>query len=274
MSRVSGVEARPPSGVDVTVPNLARMNDYFFGGKDNFAADREAAEEILQIAPEIRLLAQENRAFTARVVEFLADQGIEQYISIGNGLPTECNTHGALRAVAPDARLVYVEHDPVVLTHARALIAGAPRTLVVKGHVLRPKKIITHPDVRELLDFSRPIAVLIFGVLHFYADEEDPFGAVATFREALAPGGYLALSHVVFDARPATAAPIVEIYQRIFNRKGDPSRHREDLFPFFDGLELADPGLVDIREWRTGTVVSGPTAEFVFMAGGVGLKRA
>jgi S-adenosyl methyltransferase len=267
---VNEIEWQPPPGVDVTVPNLARMNDYFFGGKDNFAADREAAEQILKIAPEVRLLARENREYTARVVEFLAGEGIEQYISIGNGLPAECNTHGALRAVAPHAKLVYVEHDPVVLVHAQALIAGTPGTVVIKGHVLRPKKIITHPEVRALLDVDRPIAILIFGTLHFFGTEV--FDAVSVFRDAIAPGSYLALSHAVFDARPEAAGPMVEIYQNIFNRTNDPSRNREDLLPFFDGLRLAEPGLVDIREWRTGTTVSSAAAEFVYVAGGVGLK--
>jgi hypothetical protein len=165
---VTGAARRALGEFDTTKPNIARMNDYFLGGKDNFAADRRAAEELLAIAPEIKPMAEENRRFLGRAVRFLAEQGIRQFFDIGSGLPTRQNTHEVARTVCPSARVVYADNDPVVISHGEAILAGEENTAVVKGDILHPQDLVAQPGVRRVIDFDEPMAVLIFGAPSFH----------------------------------------------------------------------------------------------------------
>jgi S-adenosyl methyltransferase len=256
---------------DLSVPNIARMNDYFLGGKDNFAADRAAADQLLSIAPEIKKMAVENRGFLGRVVRYLGEQGVRQFIDLAAGLPTQRNTHEVARAQVPDADVVYVDSDPVVLSHARAILVDSPRTSVIEGDVLHPAEIVE--ACRGRLDFDRPIAVLIFGALHFIPHADDPFKAVARLRDALPAGSFLALSHVVFDDRPETVEPIEDVYRALLDRPGEhAARTSAEVLPFFDGFELVEPGLVRIRDWRPDVPGDARSRDGIWMAGGVGRK--
>jgi hypothetical protein len=270
---VTGATRQPFGEFDTSRPNVARMNDYFLGGKDNFAADRQAAEELLAIAPEIKTIAAENRRFLGRTVRFLAEQGIRQFIDIGSGLPTRKNTHEVARAVAPAARVVYVDNDPVVISHGEAILAGDDRTTVVEGDILHPEELVADPRLRRIIDLDEPVAVLIFGALHFIPHCDDPFKSVAWLRDALPSGSYLALSHVVFDTKPEAVDPIEDIYRAILSRPdSSAARGRAEVLRFFDGFELVDPGLVYVRQWRPDSPMSERAAERIWMVGGVGRK--
>lgn len=175
-------------GIDVAVPSVARMYDYGLGGKDNFAVDRELAEQVLARVPEGRDIALANRRFLGRAVEFLTKAGIRQFLDLGAGLPSQNNVHEVAQRGCPDARVVYVDYDPVVLTHANALLATDDSTVAVLEDIRNPERILAHPDVRRLLDFSQPVAVMCVAVLHFITDDADPWGLVSTLTDALVPG--------------------------------------------------------------------------------------
>jgi hypothetical protein len=238
----------PPARIDTSRPNPARIYDALLGGKDNFPADRAAAHEILNVAPQARRGARENRAFLQRAVRYLAGEaGIRQFLDIGTGLPTQGNVHQVAQAVAPDARVVYVDHDPVVHVHANALLANHTTTIAVLGDLREPEVILGHPDVRRLLDFTRPLAVLLVAVLHFLRDEEDPAGIVARLREAMAPGSYQVVSHATGDFHPDQGAKVTQVYQQA----SAPLvlRSRGQIARFFDGFDLVEPGLVEPVAW-------------------------
>jgi len=238
-------------GVDTSTPSLARMHDYFLGGKDNFAADREAAEALLAIAPEIRTMAREQQAAHRRVVRYLAgEEGIDQFVDIATALPTRDHTQKVAREVRPGVRTAYVDRDPIVLTHARAILAADPDVAVVEGDILHPGELLADPGLRRVIDLDRPVGVLIRGVLQYIPDSDDPFKCVARLRDGLPRGSFVGISHVVFDERPDVADPIVDIYRKILKREEDASRKRADVLRFFDGMELVEPGLVYSREWR------------------------
>ncbi len=237
-------------GIDTSTPSLARMHDYFIGGKDNFAVDREAAEALLAIAPEIRDMAREQQAGHKRVVRFLAGAGVDQFIDVATALPTRDHTQKVARELRPRARTVYVDDDPIVLTHARAILACDPDVAVVEGDILHPGEMLADPALRRVIDLDRPVGVLIRGVLQYIPDSDDPFKCVARLRDGLPGGSFVAISHVVFDERPEAADPIVDIYRKILHREEDASRKRADVLRFFDGMELVEPGLVYAREWR------------------------
>ncbi|MFF3438402.1 SAM-dependent methyltransferase [Streptosporangium sp. NPDC002721] len=235
-----------PPGVDPHIPNAARMYDYFLGGKDNFQADRELAELVLSVLPETREGTRENRKLIGRIVEYLLGKGIRQFLDLGSGLPAQQNVHEVALRLAPDARVVYVDHDTVVCTHGRALLAGGDRAAMVQGDVRRPESILGDPEVRALIDFDQPVAVLMMFLLHLVADEDDPQGFVAAYREALAPGSYLAISHVGGDAAPERTARISEFYQKA-NMPFRP-RPGEEIGRFFGDFELIPPGLANGRQ--------------------------
>jgi hypothetical protein len=244
--------------INTGVPNPARIYDYFLGGKDNFPADRDVAEQLIAIAPVARDVVEDNRAFLRRAVRFLTrEAGIRQFIDLGSGLPTQGNVHEIAQAVAPDARVVYVDNDAMVVTHSRALLAGN-NTVAIQADLREPDGILGHPEVRELIDFSQPVALLLMAILHFISDDEDPFGIVARFRDALPAGSYLAISHGTRDipARPDMSAEemaemgakVEQLYQ--LTTASLVTRTRAQVERFFDGVELVDPGLVEIQLWR------------------------
>jgi hypothetical protein len=264
--------------INTGVPNPARIYDYLLGGKDNFPADRQVAEQLLAIAPVARDVVEDNRAFLRRAVRVLArEAGIRQFIDLGSGLPTQGNVHEIAQAIAPDARVVYVDNDAMVVTHSRALLAG-DNTIAIQADLREPDRILGHPEVRELIDFHQPIALLLMAILHFIPDDEDPLGIVARFRDALPTGSYLAISHGTRDipVRPDMSveemaemgARVEQLYQ--LTTASLVTRTRAQVERFLDGLDPLDPGLVEIQLWRPddqGSILPGG------FYGGVGRKR-
>jgi SAM-dependent methyltransferase len=260
-----------PPGIDVTVAHPARMYDYYLGGKDNFAADREAADNVMAVLPEGRDMALANRAFLGRVVHFLAEAGIDQYLDIGTGIPNWGNTGEVARQKIPQARVVYVDNDPIVLTHTRALLAGAEgeQTAVIRADLRDPEAILTAPDLTRVLDLERPVAVLLVAVLHFIRDSEDPYAIVSRLIRALAPGSYLVISHGTQDFDPDRAATAVRFYEQA--TAPFVLRNKPEIQRFFDDLELVDPGLVQIPYWRPDQPVSENTRR-IWLYGAVAQK--
>ena len=259
-----------PFGIDTTVPTTARMYDYWLGGHDNFAADRAAALAVSEAAPEAQLMAVENRKFLRRAVRYLAaEAGITQFLDIGTGLPTQGNVHQVAQGINPDARVVYVDNDPMVLAHSRALKTGGGNTVVIEADLREPQAILDHPGTRKLIDFSQPLAVLLAAVLHFISDDNDPYAIVAAIRDALPPGSYLVLSHVAGDIRSESAAKAAVHYKKVAS--GATLRGREEILRFFAGLELVEPGLVQVPRWRPDEPEPAD-AEKVWFLGAVGRR--
>jgi len=242
--------AKPPA-FDTGVANQARIYDYLLGGKDNYAADREAIDAVLKIAPEMGFTARANRAFLGRAVRYLAaEAGIRQFLDIGTGIPTAGNTHHVAQAAAPDSRVVYVDYDPIVLAHARALLTSseAGATEYIDADLRDTDTILSRAG--RLLDFSQPVAVTMLFILHAISDADDPHAIVATVLDALPPGSYLALSHLgsdIFDEEAQRG------FQGVVGRMSQQQytgRSRAQMLRFFEGMELVEPGLVRIEEWR------------------------
>jgi S-adenosyl methyltransferase len=249
-ARNGGGKASPPA-FDTSVANQARMYDYLLGGKDNYAADRAATEALLKIYPEMALAARSNRAFLGRAVRYLAGEaGMRQFLDIGTGIPTAGNTHQVAQEIAPESRVVYVDYDPIVLSHARALLTSHPAgaTNYIHADVRDTAAILT--QARELLDFTRPVAVMLLAILHVIPDADDPHGIVAALMDALPSGSYLVISHPASDLLSREARDGLEdLSDRIMQQKVT-SRSREQMARFFAGLDLVAPGLVRIGEWR------------------------
>jgi S-adenosyl methyltransferase len=245
----TAVRRKGPAGLDPTIPNAARMYDYYLGGKDNFAADRQAAGQVLAVAPEIAPLSRANRAFLGRAVEFLAKAGIRQFIDIGTGLPTQRSVHEVARETHPGAAVVYVDNDPVVCTHARALVGGLARTAVVQADMRRPADILGCDAMRNLINFAEPVALLFLSVLHFITDDQEAAGIVAAFGAAMAPGSYLVISHT---SQGSASAHARDSGLAIYARSSAPVslRQPEEIARLFGGFELIPPGLVDVALWR------------------------
>jgi hypothetical protein len=237
------------SVVDPSVPNVARIYDFMLGGKDHYVADREAAAKLLKMMPGSAKACRQNRAFLGRMVSFLARGGIEQFIDLGSGLPTAENTHEIAQDVNPQARVVYVDNDPVAVVHTRALLEkGSKGVFTLEADLRDPATITSDPQVRELIDFGQPAAILAFAVLHFVTDAERPGEIIAHFTQAMASGSYLALSHLTDEAVPAeTSLAAQEVYQKA--TAPVVPRSREQITRFFDGMGLVKPGVTDINRW-------------------------
>ena len=261
-------ESRAPAGIDTTVAHGARIYDYLLGGKNNYAVDREAAERALAVVPVLRDMAWENRRFLGRVVRFLAGEaGIRQFIDIGAGLPAQGNVHEVAQATAPGVRVVYVDNDPIVRVHGTALLAKDDSTTIIQADLRQPEEILEHPQLRKLIDFGEPVAILLITVLHFLGPEEDPFGIVAYLRDAMIPGSYLALSHATADQHPEAVASGVRAVAQGGVRVTP--RSRAEIERLFAGFELVEPGLVYIPEWRSESSFSSGSG---WILGGVGRK--
>jgi SAM-dependent methyltransferase len=237
--------------VDSGTPNVARMYHHFLGGRETFQADRDAAEQVLAALPSTRVSAAGIREFSRRAVRFLAaEAGIDQFLDLGTGLPAKHSVHEVARQVSPAARVVYVDNDPVVVSHGDALLAKPGVAVVVRADLRRPAELLAMPAVRAHLDFGRPVAVLLVSVLHFLSDADDPHAVVATIRDSLAPGSYLALSHISADFVPDdnVVRRAVAAYQKA-NAPAWP-RSRAEILRFFDGFDLVEPGLVPKAQWR------------------------
>jgi O-methyltransferase involved in polyketide biosynthesis len=236
--------------------------------------DREVAAKVLEHAPELVTMAREGRDFLVRVVRFLAEAGIRQFVDIGSGLPTRRNVHEVAREVAPDARVVYVDNDPVVLAHARALLGGSGAATVIAGDLNDPGGILEHPELRNAIDLDRPVAFLLISVLHLIPDDERAARVAARLREAMCPGSYLAIAHAVSDLRPEQTMKIASLYRDSGAVENGPRRQlrtKAEVEPFFGDLELVDPGFVYVHQWRPEHSIAGDTRP-IWSAGGVGRK--
>lgn len=263
--------------VDVSVPNLARIYDYWLGGKDNFTADRNAAVESAAAVPQLPLLARENRAFLGRAVRFCVGAGVTQFLDIGSGLPTADNTHEVAGRAAPQARTVYVDIDPVVISHARALLA-TPLTRAVRGDLTRPAEVLAAAEGTGLIDFARPVTVLLGAVLHHVPDEAGPAGCVAAYRDALAPGSCLVISHAqLAPGHVANREPLSEPGRDLVESwrgaaKGNGTRPRQDIAAFFGDMTLVEPGLTEVWAWRPDPGAATVRAGILTVLGGVARK--
>jgi O-methyltransferase involved in polyketide biosynthesis len=245
------------------------MYDYYLGGKDNFEVDRAAVVAVEAAMPEVRQLALENRAFLRRAVNFMAAAGIRQFIDIGAGLPTAGNTHEVAQAKAPGSRVVYVDNDPIVLSHGRALLATNADTTVVTADLRDPADVVGRDEVRKLIDFSEPVGVLLIAMTHFLRDDERD-SVMGELRTSLAPGSYLATTHVTVDRHSREAVDGVEA---VYRKTPTPIffRTHDEIARFFDGFELVDPGLVTIDAWRPDPADPAPEATG-WLYGGVGRR--
>jgi len=256
--------------VDTTVAHISRVYDYWLGGKDNFAVDRIAAERVIAAYPDIVRSARGNRAFLGRAVRYLVDKaGVRQFLDIGTGLPAANNTHEVAQSAAPECRVVYVDNDPVVLSHAKALLASGPdgATAYIDADLRDPETILA--AAAEVLDFSRPVAVMLVAILQHLSDQDEPYGIVARLVATMPSGSYLALSHPARDIEAAAMAEIANRMNKLVAEKVTFRTHAEVL-RFFDGLQLVEPGLVPVPQWRPASVLE--AASPTVMWGGVGRK--
>jgi hypothetical protein len=264
--------------IDITRPNVARVYDYFIGGKDNFTADREFAHQAMKIAPKAPIAAQANRQFLRRVVSYLvAEEGITQLLDIGSGLPTQGNVSEVAHEINPDAHVVYVDNDPMVYIHSKALLSDAQTVDIVKADIRNPTEILTDPTVLSLIDFGKPVGLLLLAILHHITDAEDPAGLVARLRDAMPPGSFLAISSFRMPGPevPELRAATLE-GERLLEEDLGSGRWREDeeILTWFGDWEMLPPGLVALVEWRPTT--PGPVQHdeiYHGFSGGVARKR-
>ena len=238
-----------PSEIDAERPSAARIYDYLLGGYHNFEADRMVADRFRELLPDMPLYMQANRAFLRRVVGYLVDQGVDQFLDLGSGIPTVGNVHEAAQAINPAARVVYVDIDYVAVRQSEEILKGNANAIALHGDVRQPETILEHPDVRRMLDFDKPVAVLLMAILLFVTEDEDVKRTVRVLRDALAPGSYLAISHPTDDNLPQEQ---VEKARNLYAASGNPVNIRSfgQIKSFFEGLELVEPGLVYVSRWR------------------------
>ena len=267
-------QSPPPNGIDSSRPNVARIYDYLLGGKDNFAADREAARQLLLASPDMAGIVRDNRSFIGRAIRYLAGEaGVRQFLDLGGGLPTQTNVHQMAQEIAPDARVVYIDNDPVVWSHGQALLAHGAQVAMVRADLREPAVVLRHPEVLGLLDFARPVAVVFASVLHFVADEEEPQRIVAEYRDHLAPGSFLAISHGAAGTAENDPDDVTGQVTSVFRQASAQLhvRSEPEIQRLFDGFELVEPGVVWINEWRPdpGIPAAGQPRSLM---GGVGRK--
>lgn len=237
-----------PPAIDLSRPSAARVYDFYLGGSHNFEVDRQMAREAIRLWPDLPRIMQANRAFLRRAVRFLVSEGVTQFIDIGSGIPTAGNVHEVAQRATPDARVVYVDHDPVAVAHSCAILANDGQTAVVQADLRDPERILGDEAVRHAIDFDKPVAILLVAVLHFVPDHDDPAGAVARLCDPLPAGSYLVISHASADGQPELAAS----HQQLYRRTPTPMtmRSREEIARLFDGFDLVPPGLVWLPLWR------------------------
>jgi hypothetical protein len=265
---------RAPGAIDSTKPNVARIYDYLLGGKDNFAVDREAAKQLLEVTPHMASIVRDNRAFIGRAVRYLtAEVGIRQFLDLGGGLPTQTNVHDMAQQIAPGTRVVYVDNDPVVWSHGQALLADGNHVTMVFADLREPTAVLEHPDLLALLDLTQPVAVLCGSVLHFVPDADDPHRIIAEYRDRIASGSYLVISHGTTgnaDNDPTdTVGGVTSVYRQASAQLH--VRSEQEIRRFFQGFELIDPGVVWLTEWRP-TAADPPTTQPRSLRAGVGRK--
>ena len=237
-----------PPGIDLSRPSAARVYDYYLGGSHNFEVDRRMAEEAIRLWPELPFMMQANREFMRRAVRHLASQGISQFIDVGSGIPTAGNVHEVAQQENPQARVVYVDNDPVAVAHSRAILANTAGATVVEADLRHSDHIFEDPGFRALIDLTRPVALLLVAVLHFVPEEDDPSGAVGRLGDRIPSGSYLVVSHASSDGQLDLAAT----HQQLYQRTPTPMTMRtgEQITRFFSGFQLIAPGLVSLPRWR------------------------
>ncbi|MDX3532300.1 SAM-dependent methyltransferase [Streptomyces sp. ID05-39B] len=243
-----------PRSIDISVPSVSRIYDYYLGGSHNFDVDREAARKAMEFMPGLPKIMQANRAFMRRAVRYAADAGITQFLDIGSGIPTFGNVHEVAREARPGARVVYVDHDPVAVAHSQVVLEGQADADVVAADLLKPRDILASGPVEQLIDLERPVALLLVAILHFVEDRDDPYSAVAELTAALAPGSLLVLTHASYEGiplPPGRAEGAVDVYKDIRNPLV--MRSRDEIARFFEGYDMVEPGLVPMPHWRPDT---------------------
>ncbi|OIV38263.1 hypothetical protein BIV57_06190 [Mangrovactinospora gilvigrisea] len=259
-----------PEGVDTSRPSIARCYDWYLGGRHNFAVDREVGEQVLAVEPSSALNARANRAFLQRAVRHLAvERGLRRFVDLGTGIPTAGNVHEVLAECAPEARVLYVDHDPVAVAHSRALLRGSGTATVVQADFRSPRAVLDHPFLKEAVAAGEPVGVLMVAVLHCITDEEDPWGIVAEFRDALPPGSAFAISHATEDGLTSEQARRIE---DLYRNSASPLtlRGRAEVERLFAGCELVEPGVAMVTDWRP-AASDAPAPDTVFVWCGVGV---
>ena len=257
-----------PNDVDVSAPNPARVYDYLLGGANNFEVDRGLAKRLIEMVPDVAFMVIENRSFLRRAVSFLAKAGIDQFLDLGSGIPTVGNTHEVAQQVNPASRVLYVDQEAVAVAHSDLLLADNPQADILRADVRRPSDVLGDPKTTAMLDFSRPVAILMFAVVHFMDADDDPAKVIKTYRDATVPGSYLALSHITAEGRPDMIDAVAE-YSTKATMDGN-LRDRDEILGFFEGYELVEPGLVFTPQWRGELDVCEPWRSAVYA--GVGKK--
>lgn len=262
-----------PQGIDLSVPSVSRIYDYFLGGSHNFEVDREAARVALKSMPGAPKISQANRAVMRRAVHFAVDRGVTQFLDIGSGIPTFGNVHEVAQAVSPGARVVYVDNDPVAVAHSRAVLDGVENATIAAADLRDPESVLDHAETRRMLDFDRPVALMLVAVVHFLHDDDRPGEIIAALRDRLAPGSVLVITHATMETGPMPSAQ--RGVQAVYQRTGTPliMRDRTELERLFAGFEIVEPGVVPLPYWRPDTPPSDEDDPAVLHGlAGVGLK--
>ncbi|MCC8246059.1 SAM-dependent methyltransferase [Saccharothrix luteola] len=241
-----------PEGIDTTVPSVARTYDYLLGGAHNLAVDRAMGDQMVKVLPGARDLVRLNRSFLRRAVTYLAQRGVRQFLDIGSGIPTVGNVHEIAQEVAPDCRVVYVDKDPVAIAHSRLLLADDPNTAAVRADLREPEDVLGRPEVTGLLDFDEPVALLLLLVVHFVRPEEEPGELLARYRDRLAPGSFMVISHATADHRAETMRRAAATVRESRSKDNLVYRTHAEVTELFDGYELVEPGVVGHALWRPG----------------------
>jgi SAM-dependent methyltransferase len=259
-----------PEDVDHNTATVARAYDYLLGGSHNFAADRALARQIMSVFPDAKVQARLNRSLLHRATRYVLDQGIRQFLDIGSGIPTVGNVHEIAQKVDPEARVAYVDIDPIAVAHSRQILTGNPHATVIREDFANPRAVLEHPSVAELIDFAKPVALLLVALLHAVRDDRDPYGALAVFKERLAPGSYLVIGHATHESRPDEFREAAKAIERTPTPLA--MRTHSEILRFFDGFDLVEPGLVWAHEWRPDSPEDGPDKGTSLIYGGVGRK--
>ena len=257
-----------PPGIDIERPSVARLYDFFLGGNHNFASDRELGRRLLTAEPNARSIVRANRDFLGRAVRHLLDQGVRQFLDLGSGIPTQENVHEIAHRRDPGSRVVYVDNDPAAVAHSRMILRDVPAAAVINEDLRNPEAVLAHQAVRDLLDFDQPIGVLMVTVLHFVPDADRPHELVARYRDALAPGSHLVVSHATSEAAPDAAAEVEKLYES--SRAAAHTRGHEEIAGFFAGFDLVEPGVVYLPLWRPQTPDLVENPEEAWFYAGVG----
>ena len=257
----------PLAHIDTTVAHQSRIYNYLLGGKDNFAADRDAADRAMEVFPGLAAWARNNRAFLTRAVRYLvSEEGIRQFLDIGTGLPTAENTHELAQRIAPESRICYIDNDPIVLAHARALLTSDPAgvTDYVNADLRDPDRVLS--AAAATLDFSQPIAVMLLAILHVIPDDDDPWQLVDRIMSAVPPGSYLVISHPARDIHPESVTELTKRFNERLGPVKSRARTREEVARFFTGLDLVPPGIVITPQWRPDPAAPEPDADPAYAA--------